>query len=780
MDVDQFLSTVFPSKRDENIATPRRPLLEYGILQDHIEEILAQYDEEPKPELDAEERALTDGRIGPQTVGIDRASLCGSMNINDGIEIESKSNFGSVRANLCVCKGRWMYEILLGSKGIMQLGWATLQCRFTNEEGVGDTNDSFAYDGHRVRKWNVSTAKYGEEWMAGDVIGCCIDLDEGTISYSRNGHSLGMAFDNVQYGPGLAYFPAVSLSYGESCQMNFGAAPFKFPVEDYKPLQDPPFSDVAKAMELTSCLERLLPAPDRVPWLPPSLHGRSDTLTLLTTAHVFEKLGPLLTGGYVVEEVLLPFLLKSCSGSNPLDHQPGVHKILDLMWVCMEEFEIEPCLSHLLNALIKFYWFQPVTLDFRSQVRCLSLALAILKHDRTRRLWIACKAFPQKFSYFMHIKPPDDNILQSSFPLVWWESDDETSKPSEASKREYTTACNKLKNKIQVLENIQVEICKILLKGDDRPTQDSKSTRVLFLEKFRKFLQENMMTIALQPSSACAGPVITCFYHRLVQAVRWHWEQWVHENKSPIKSKDAYVPNHVFLDDKVHFWDLPRLGGVLSHLKKAYPDAIETSANRVKSGEADEQSLTCEDRNLEPSLVEMLDGVIMLYHIAVHKQLSKVRAVRDNMKQNIKALEETMGKFRRCEPERTDVLTELERSKRVFMQESTNCARHMAWVSTLIFTKEKQNDVHWMLNCIVSSLDGDPLKNLSLSSRLSSTWRPLSMRFTGSGTTSILLQTSTIFQILMVLFKKWRSFCARTLSTKKLSIQIYGMLLFKL
>ena len=26
-----------------------------------------------------------------------------------------------------------MYEILLGSKGIMQLGWATLQCKFTNE-----------------------------------------------------------------------------------------------------------------------------------------------------------------------------------------------------------------------------------------------------------------------------------------------------------------------------------------------------------------------------------------------------------------------------------------------------------------------------------------------------------------------------------------------------------------------------------------------------------------------------------------------------------------------
>ena len=33
------------------------------------------------------------------------------------------------------------------------------------------------------------------------------------------------------------------------------------------------------------------------------------------------------------------------------------------------------------------------------------------------------------------------------------------------------------------------------------------------------------------------------------------------------------------------------------------------------------------------------------------------------------------------------MLTELERSKRVFLQESTNCARHMAWVSILIFTE---------------------------------------------------------------------------------------------
>ena len=38
----------------------------------------------------------------------------------------------------------------------------------------------------------------------------------------------------------------------------------------------------------------------------------------------------------MVEEVLLPFLLKSCVGCNPVEHRPGVHKILDMIWVCME------------------------------------------------------------------------------------------------------------------------------------------------------------------------------------------------------------------------------------------------------------------------------------------------------------------------------------------------------------------------------------------------------------------------------------------------------------
>jgi Kip1 ubiquitination-promoting complex protein 1 len=62
-----------------------------------------------------------------------------------------------------------------------------------------------------------------------------------------NGHSLrapdaaAVAFNNVRrHRKGLAYFPALSLSHGEHCTLNFGNTPFQYPIEGFKPLQDPP------------------------------------------------------------------------------------------------------------------------------------------------------------------------------------------------------------------------------------------------------------------------------------------------------------------------------------------------------------------------------------------------------------------------------------------------------------------------------------------------------------------------------------------------------------
>jgi hypothetical protein len=55
------------------------------------------------------------------------------------------------------------------------------------------------------------------------------------------------------------------------------------------------------------------------------------------------------------------------------------------------------------------------------QTQSLSLMLSTLHHEQTRRFWLQMQSFPQKFCYFMHIRPPDDAILVELFPVVLYE-----------------------------------------------------------------------------------------------------------------------------------------------------------------------------------------------------------------------------------------------------------------------------------------------------------------------------------------------------------------------
>lgn len=196
---------------------------------------------------------------GPHKVTIEESSVCGDIRIvKPPLVLESNAVFSSARANACVWKGKWMFEVILETSGIQQLGWVTLSCPFTDHEGVGDADDSYAYDGKRVSKWNKEAEAYGQSWVVGDVIGCCIDLDHDEISFYRNGVSLGVAFNGIRkMVPGLGYYPAISLSQGERCELNFGARPFRHPIEGFFPIQPPPLTN-SLATHLLHCFSRLL------------------------------------------------------------------------------------------------------------------------------------------------------------------------------------------------------------------------------------------------------------------------------------------------------------------------------------------------------------------------------------------------------------------------------------------------------------------------------------------------------------------------------------------
>jgi alpha-tubulin suppressor-like RCC1 family protein len=127
--------------------------------------------------------------------------------------------------------GRWYYEAVLLSDGLMQIGWADALYKGDPErgQGVGDHPHSWAIDGYRCKKWNSSSADYGERWHVADVIGCSIDLDSLQMRFSLNGKDLGVAFTSFHAVGGC--YPAASFNMQQSARFNFGPphSQFAFP-----------------------------------------------------------------------------------------------------------------------------------------------------------------------------------------------------------------------------------------------------------------------------------------------------------------------------------------------------------------------------------------------------------------------------------------------------------------------------------------------------------------------------------------------------------------------
>ena len=77
------------------------------------------------------------------------------------LDVEAKSSFVSIRANTAVFSDTFYYEVTLLSDGLMQIGWCSINTTFNNSDGVGDSTNSYAYDGFRVEKWNVEHENWG-------------------------------------------------------------------------------------------------------------------------------------------------------------------------------------------------------------------------------------------------------------------------------------------------------------------------------------------------------------------------------------------------------------------------------------------------------------------------------------------------------------------------------------------------------------------------------------------------------------------------------------------
>ncbi|KAL2091632.1 hypothetical protein ACEWY4_013895 [Coilia grayii] len=981
--LSDYLHHVFPSSSRHGL-TPvaNRKLLTFQDLDTHLEQLLSDGDitEESRDQA-------VEGRLGPPTVVLDHTSgFEGLLFVDDDLlGVIGHSNFSSIRATTCVFKGKWLYEVLISSQGLMQIGWCTLNCRFNQEEGVGDTPDSYAYDGNRVRKWNVTTTNYGKSWAAGDIVSCLIDLDDGTITFCLNGQSLGTAFSDIKMGPGIAYFPAISLSFKESVAFNFGSRPLRypdkylsvyemntsFPKQGYRPLQDPPTADLIKANRLLGYIKTVLATSidtqeekvvekDSSVW---KLQG--EPTVLVTLAHIFNYFAPLMCKVYLVEDVLMNFLLGILEGGGSVDEHPLIQQILDLFWLLMEDYEVNECLKQLMMSLLRAYRFSPIIPDLGFQIHYLRLTTAILRHEKSRKYllnnvfslsgpgpwalgpgpwaWVRsgkllcmkeqmdhnvqqtfgdpdrevelgeCNAIItpgepseafdllilfalamtmlvksadlqfrgsrsrvrqppirvlmdgltvttesvagarwilkelEKFRFlvadiriptirkktfksqqsgtavawyifdmlrsvvFFYIKTPlrvKEAGLEELIPTTWWPTcfdkegrDDpelrEESADERLRRRAYERGCQRLKKRIEVVEELQVQILKLMLNNKDKGT--GQASRYIFLNKFRKFLQENASNRA-NPTVLCPPEYMVCFLHRLIMAVRSYWDEQKRRSGGNISSEDAYVPPQLFFNGKVDYFDLQRLGGLLSHLKKTLKDDLATKANIIidpseilpssmddldedeETGAAQRplgaaatgsspvrpswlssptlgranrflntaavslmtprrpfappekvkvRTLAVEQRTeediegnygndglllgqpleepdqpiTEKSLLEILDGIVMMYNLSVHQQLGKMVVVSDDVHEYAVALKDTEEKIARCPNRRADILDELLKSQKVFAEKLNHLSRRLAWINATIYSKEKMLDVYWLLRVCICTIE---------------------------------------------------------------------------
>ncbi|CAM2117200.1 E3 ubiquitin-protein ligase RNF123 isoform X3 [Caretta caretta] len=815
--LNDYLHRIFPSADGIQPATAYRKPLTFQNLQEHLDKLLA----EDSGAEDSRDQVL-EGRLGPSTVVLDHTSgFEGLLLVDDDLlGVIGHSNFGSIRATTCVYKGKWIYEVLISSQGLMQIGWCTLNCRFNQEEGVGDTLDSYAYDGNRVRKWNVTTTNYGKSWAAGDIVSCLIDLDEGTIAFCLNGVSLGTAFDNITRGAGMAYFPAISLSFKESVAFNFGSRPLRYPVEGYRPLQDPPSVDLVKAHKLLGYLKNVihigidvlegkLVEKDTSTW---QLQG--EPTVLITLTHIFNHFAPLMCKVYLVDDVLMHFLLSILERGGAVEAHPLIQQLLDLMWLLMEDYEVHECLKQLLMSLLRAYRFSPIIPDLGLQIHYLRLTIAVLKHEKSRKYLLNNVLFDVLRSVvFFYIKSPlrvEEAGLQELIPTTWWpnrftkegkESKEvkEESAEERLRRRAYDRGCQRLKKRIEVVEELQVQILKLLLNNKDRG--GGEASRYIFLNKFRRFLQENASNRG-NLTVLCPPEYMVCFLHRLISTLRCYWDG--HKAKAPaaLSSEEAYVPPQLFYNGKVDYFDLQRLGGLLSHLKKTLKDDLALKANilidpaelqAVTMDDLDEdeetatstaqrpvaalaiggalarpswlssptlgranrflstaavslmnprrplgtlekmkaRTLSVEQRTeddiegshgneglllgrppeepeqsiTENSLLEILDGIVMMYNLSVHQQLGKMVGVSDDVNEYALALKDTEEKISRCPKRRRDIYEELVKSQKVFSEKLNHLSRRLAWINVTIYSKEKMQDIYWLLRVCIRTIE---------------------------------------------------------------------------
>ncbi|EDV91344.1 E3 ubiquitin-protein ligase RNF123 isoform X2 [Drosophila grimshawi] len=639
----------------------------------------------------------TEARIGPDLAIFDVDYTTTVRVSTDRLTLRSQGSFNTVRANCCVYGGRWMYEIQLHTKGVMQIGWSSGNCSFNENSGVGDTSYSYGYDGSKQQVWHISTRKYGDKWQIGDIIGVTIDVDREIIEFYRNGRSMGIAFEKIQKGPGITFFPSISLGYTQGVQANFGNRPFVYPLVGYQPLMARPILKLRRANLLMDYLINLAGIFSHYNAQTRSSTQMAGEVRVSTKKTVYCIFATLLierfTNGvfdpYIIEDVLLARIASMTTLSAEKENPHSVlNGLLSLFWNFMEDDEIKFVLRKMVNALLATYTHTVQGMDYSKHRHVLNVLHCLCLHEQTRKYLLDSKLFKKHcLAFFLYISPLEFYIMEELLPdhMAWTEGID-------GPKDKYANVVEKVRKSTESLYAAEKDFLNTLMINSDG-NAETPSTRKLFLNKMRRYVMD--LSMEQRPfhafffmQSSIQHPldssVALAFVSILIDQVRSLF-------KDELPSHIMEVGIDYFLDGTFDYMHFDRVGGVLSHLRKvhrgdidAYLGAERTQAiydedhNSVRVSEVDTTLyLLGENINnvavvghtqgannstfthflnprmpqnpdtapgnssMESSVCELLDICVLFYYSAGHKYIVKIASVRDEIAMLNEVLKET-------------------------------------------------------------------------------------------------------------------------------------------
>jgi hypothetical protein len=128
-----------------------------------------------------------------------------------------------------VTSGKWYFEAtyIVGSGGNSFIGWVNGTLSDTTANDLGFYANEYSIITGNGNKYNNNTfTAYGSAIANGDIIGCALDLDTGTMTFYKNNTSFGTAFSSLPLGD--FWFPGFDAYNNNGFDLNFGQRPFSY------------------------------------------------------------------------------------------------------------------------------------------------------------------------------------------------------------------------------------------------------------------------------------------------------------------------------------------------------------------------------------------------------------------------------------------------------------------------------------------------------------------------------------------------------------------------